>query len=219
MNKDKRKGGTPTIDEMRAQLNEAQHQALTELELLGWTLKFVRKPMFQDPVPVVMSKKSGQIGQLDSDGKIVIDISHDLRESSSEPEEANTVTATPVTTKATSGPETKPVSRHTYSEKRKGDSPVPEDLESYLNTAQIIALRQIQSFGWELTFVRRPLFLEPVAVITNPEGSRVGTLEADGRIDLQQNFKLREEAATATKEEKAGSKEKSVAVKPKKLVS
>ena len=217
MNKDKRKGGTPTIDEMRAQLNEAQHQALIELELLGWTLKFVRRPMFQDPVPVVMSKKSGQIGQLDPDGKIVIDISHDLRGDNSEPEEVNTVAATPAM--ATSGPATKPASRHTYSEKRKGESPVPDDLEAHLNTAQIVALRQIQSFGWELTFVRRPLFLEPVAVITNPEGSRVGTLEADGRIDLQQNFKLREEAATASKEEKAGSKEKTGAVETKKLVS
>lgn len=219
MNKDKRKGGTPAIDEMRTHLNRAQHQALAELELLGWRLMFVRRPMFQDPVPVVISKKSGQIGLLDPDGKIVIDSSLDLREGSSEPEEDNTIAATPAKATATSGPETRPASRPTYSEKRKGAAPVPEDLAPYLNTAQITALRQIQSFGWELSFVRRPMFLEPVAVITNSDGSRVGTLEADGRIDLQQNFNMRQEAAKAAKEEKAGSKEKPGVVKLKKLVS
>ena len=46
-------------------------------------------------------------------------------------------------------------------------------------------------FGWHLNFVRRPLFQDPIAVIINTDGDRVGTLEADGRIDLQQNFKLR----------------------------
>jgi hypothetical protein len=211
MTNDKRKGGATAPEKMRTQLNEAQRQALAELELLGWSLKFVRMPMFQDPVPVVISKNSGQIGLLDPDGKIVIDMNHDLRGDNSEPDEANTVAATPAT--ATSGPEATPASRRTYSEKRKGDSPVPEDLEPYLNAAQITALRQIQPFGWELTFVRRPMFLEPVAVITNTDGLRVGTLEADGRIDLQQNFRMREEADTAAKEEKAGP------VETKKLVS
>lgn len=200
MTNDKRKGGPIPTDDMRAQLNEAQRQALSELELLGWSLKFVRMPMFQDPIPTIVSKDNGQIGLLDPDGKIVVDKGLTVRSERSDAVEDNTATAAPAKKRA-------------YTEKRTGDSPVPEDLEAYLNTAQITALRQIQPFGWELTFVRRPMFLEPVAVITNTDGIRVGTLEADGRIDLQQNFKMREEADTATKKEKAGP------VETKKLVN
>lgn len=200
MTNDKRKGGPIPTDDMRAQLNEAQRQALSELELLGWSLKFVRMPMFQDPIPTIVSKDNGQIGLLDPDGKIVVDKGLTVRSERSDAVEDNTATAAPAKKRA-------------YTEKRTGDSPVPEDLEAYLNTAQITALRQIQPFGWELTFVRRPMFLEPVAVITNTDGLRVGTLEADGRIDLQQNFKMREEADTATKKEKAGP------VETKKLVN
>jgi len=200
MTNDKRKGGPISTDEMRAQLNEAQRQALSELELLGWSLKFVRMPMFQDPIPTIVSKDNGQIGLLDPDGKIVVDNGLAVRSERSDAAEHSAATAAPAKKRA-------------YTEKRTGDSPVPEDLEAYLNTAQITALRQIQPFGWELTFVRRPMFLEPVAVITNTDGLRVGTLEADGRIDLQQNFKMREEADTAAKKEKAGP------VETKKLVS
>jgi len=200
MTNDKRKGGLMSTDEMRAQLNEVQRQALSELEMLGWSLKFVRMPMFQDPIPTIVSKDNGKIGLLDPDGKIVVDTGLTVRSERSEAAEDNTATAAPAKKRA-------------YTEKRTGDSPVPENLEAYLNNAQITALHQIQPFGWELTFVRRPMFLEPVAVITNTDGLRVGTLEADGRIDLQQNFKMREEADTATKEEKAGP------VETKKLVS
>jgi hypothetical protein len=209
MSNDKRKGDLMATDKMRAQLNEAQCQALTELELLGWSLKFVRMPMFQDPIPVVVSKKSGQIGLLDPDGKIVVNNGEVVRSEHSAADEDNAATATP----AAPGQQSAPATKRAYTEKRTGDSPVPEDLETYLNTEQITALRQIQPFGWELTFIRRPMFLEPVAVITNTDGLRVGTLEADGRIDLQQNLRMREEADTATKEEKAGP------VETKKLVS
>jgi hypothetical protein len=206
MTNDKRKGETITPEKMRAQLNDAQREALAELELLGWSLKFVRLPMFQDPVPVIMSKKSSQIGQLDPDGKIVIDMNQEIRDETCKPEQASTVATSPNAT--ASGPTTAAAQKRSYAEKRQGESSVPKDLEAHLNTAQITALRQIQPFGWELTFVRRPMFLEPVAVITNTDGLRVGTLEADGRIDLQQNFRMREEDATATEKEQADAKEK-----------
>jgi hypothetical protein len=215
MTNDKRKGDTTAPEKMRAQLNDAQREALAELELLGWSLKFVRMPMFQDPVPVVVSKNSSQIGQLDPDGKIVIDMNQKIRGETSKPEQANTVATSPDAT--ASGPTIAPVQKRSYAEKRKGESPVPENLEAHLNTAQITALRQIQPFGWELTFVRRPMFLEPVAVITNTDGLRVGTLEADGRIDLQQNFRMREE--DAIEKEQAEVKEKTGPGETNKLVS
>lgn len=217
MTNDKRKGDTVSPEKMRARLNDAQREALAELELLGWSLKFVRMPLFQDPIPVVVSKNSSQIGQLDPDGKIVIDTNNKIRGDVSDADEASSAATPPAT--AASGPDTASAKQRTYTEKRKGGSAVPEDLEAYLNTAQITALRQIESFGWELTFVRRPMFLEPVAVITNPEGNRVGTLEADGRIDLQQNFTMREEDRTTPEQEKAGTQETTGPLETDKLVS
>ena len=50
---DKRKSERDSIDDLRAQLNAEQRITLGELEILGWSLKFVRRPLFQEPVPVV----------------------------------------------------------------------------------------------------------------------------------------------------------------------
>ena len=47
--RDKRLNGA----ELRALLNEDQQMTLRELERFGWELKFVRRPVFQEPIPVV----------------------------------------------------------------------------------------------------------------------------------------------------------------------
>ena len=77
-------------------------------------------------------------------------------------------------------------------DKRKGDKPVPDDLHEHLNYAQLSLLRTIEGFGWSLKFVRRPLFREPVVVVTNPEGSTIGILEEDGRLNLDPAVDTRE---------------------------
>ena len=150
----------------------------------------MRRPLFQDPVPVVVSDDGSEIGLLDPDGKIIIDKPQHLPQgdetdtmglSLEAVEEAEEVGIEEVV--IATQPE--------WMEKRKGESPIPDNLEDYLNKVQIKALRQIENFGWELKFVRRPLFQDPIAVIINSDGDRVGTLEPDGRIDLQQNFELR----------------------------
>ena len=68
-------------------------------------------------------------------------------------------------------------------EKRKGTKPVPDNLEEVLNEAQIDTLRAIKNFGWQLHFVRRPLFQEVVPVLINQEGDRLVILEADGSLN------------------------------------
>jgi hypothetical protein len=78
------------------------------------------------------------------------------------------------------------------SEKRKGDKPVPDRLEEVLNEMQILALHQIEGFGWQLQFVRKPLFQEPVPVVFSAEGDKIGILEEDGRINMEPDIKLRE---------------------------
>ena len=77
------------------------------------------------------------------------------------------------------------------SERRKGDKPIPDNLEATLNEAQLIALPTLERFGWELRFVRRPLFQEAVPVVCNAEGTMVGVLEEDGRLNLQLAVEIR----------------------------
>ena len=81
------------------------------------------------------------------------------------------------------------------SEKRQGKTAIPDDLHKVLNPAQLRALHQIENFGWQLEFIRQPLFQEPVAVVVSGNGEQIGILEADGRIDMQAELKLREATA------------------------
>jgi len=77
-------------------------------------------------------------------------------------------------------------------EKRKGDKPIPDRLEDVLNDVQMLALRQIERFGWQLRFVRKPLFQEPVPVVFSADGDKIGILEEDGRINMEADIKVRE---------------------------
>lgn len=70
-------------------------------------------------------------------------------------------------------------------DKRKGDKPIPDDLESLLNAAQLKALRGLKAFGWSLQFVRRPMFQDPVPVVVNADGDTYGVLEKDGKVNVE----------------------------------
>ncbi len=76
-------------------------------------------------------------------------------------------------------------------EKRKGETPIPDDLESLLSEHQLLALRRVEGFGWQLKFVRRPLFLAPVIIIMNNDGDSIGVLEEDGKINMEPDIKIR----------------------------
>jgi hypothetical protein len=76
-------------------------------------------------------------------------------------------------------------------EKRKGEWAPPYNLEDVLNEMQLITLRRIEGFGWELRFVRRPLFEQGVPVVFNGEGDTIGILEDDGRLNLQPGIEYR----------------------------
>lgn len=76
-------------------------------------------------------------------------------------------------------------------EKRKTDKQVPQDLMRLLNQLQILALRQIEQFGWSLKFVRRPMFENPIAVVMDGRGAKIGVLEEDGRINMEPDIEVR----------------------------
>ncbi|MCG7983559.1 MAG: hypothetical protein JAY90_12530 [Candidatus Thiodiazotropha lotti] len=69
-------------------------------------------------------------------------------------------------------------------EKRTGISPVPDNFAELLNQWQQNTLQKIESFGWRLKFIRRPLFQEITIVVTNPTGDQIGTLEQDGEVSV-----------------------------------
>ena len=85
-------------------------------------------------------------------------------------------------------------------EKRKGDRPIPGNLEDLLNLMQQITLGEIGKFGWELRFVRMPPFQEAVPVVFSGDGDQIGVLEEDGRLNLQPNIEYRRSEQKSTPE-------------------
>lgn len=51
---DRRLRADATTHLLRAQLNEAQLLSLAALERFGWQIQFIRRPLFQDPIPVLV---------------------------------------------------------------------------------------------------------------------------------------------------------------------
>ena len=70
-------------------------------------------------------------------------------------------------------------------EKRKGESPIPGNVKEVLNEEQTMTLRKIEGFGWQLRFIRRPLFQAVVPVVVSSTGDQIGVLEEDGRLNLE----------------------------------
>ncbi len=79
----------------------------------------------------------------------------------------------------------------TDSERRMSDPLPPRALERDLNENQIATLRSLESFGWELKFVRRQLFQPPVPVVFDGERKKFGVLEVDGRLNEEPGFDIR----------------------------
>ena len=76
-------------------------------------------------------------------------------------------------------------------ENRGASKPVPDRLNEALNELQMMALRRIESFGWELRFVRRSGLPNSIPVVSNAEGTTIGVLEEDGRVNLEHDVRLR----------------------------
>ncbi|HBD13495.1 MAG TPA: hypothetical protein DCZ13_15205 [Porticoccaceae bacterium] len=78
------------------------------------------------------------------------------------------------------------------SEKRRGVKPIPDNLADVLNGDQLASLRQMERFGWELRFIRRPLFQERTIVVYSPDGDKIGVMEEDGRINMNADITIRD---------------------------
>ena len=51
-------------------LNPAQLRTLSTLRHFHWTLKFVRRPMFRDPVPVLFDRDNNRYVVIEPDGTV-----------------------------------------------------------------------------------------------------------------------------------------------------
>ena len=76
-------------------------------------------------------------------------------------------------------------------DRRVSDSPTLSELKSLLNSEQLLSLRKIEQFGWELAFVRRPMFETAIPVVSSPSGDQFGILDSEGELDLDTEIKLR----------------------------
>jgi hypothetical protein len=64
-------------------------------------------------------------------------------------------------------------------------------LKRQLNQEQLLTLSSLESFGWELKFIRKPPFGPQVAVIFDPDRKKFAVLEPDGEINENPGFDIR----------------------------
>lgn len=76
-------------------------------------------------------------------------------------------------------------------ERRGTEQPNTVALRAGLTREQLDALTTLEHFRWELRFVRRPLFREPVPVVFHPDGERFAVLEPDGSLNENPGFEIR----------------------------
>ncbi|AHY57148.1 hypothetical protein [Stenotrophomonas rhizophila] len=60
----------PDPAQLRAGLTDAQRQAVETLEHFGWHLRFVRRPLFRDPIPVLFDRSGERFVVLQPDGTL-----------------------------------------------------------------------------------------------------------------------------------------------------
>lgn len=77
------------------------------------------------------------------------------------------------------------------SERRTTPHRTGRDLKRDLNDVQLEVLAELERFGWELKFIRRPMFQPPVPVLLDPDRRHYATLEADGTLNEHPPFAIR----------------------------
>ena len=65
-------------------------------------------------------------------------------------------------------------------------------LKRELNEEQRDTLSRIEQFGWELKFIRRPLFQPSIAVVFDSDRKRYAVLELDGTLNEEPGFEIRQ---------------------------
>ncbi|MEA1889523.1 MAG: hypothetical protein U9N50_07070 [Pseudomonadota bacterium] len=76
-------------------------------------------------------------------------------------------------------------------EKRKGVKPIPDDPLGYLNEAQLFTYRRMTASGWHIKFIRRPMYQNPVCVMTDSDETALALIEQNGFLNRHPDIPLR----------------------------
>jgi len=77
-------------------------------------------------------------------------------------------------------------------DKRTGQEAIPDNLDDWLTPDQKQMLHQIESFGWRLKYIRRPVFQDPIVILISDDGKKIGILEKDGRVNMEPDITIRD---------------------------
>ena len=77
-------------------------------------------------------------------------------------------------------------------ERRHNAQALHATLKRELNEAQKLTLSGLERFGWELKFVRRPLFQAPIPIVFDGDRKTFAVLEADGTLNENPGFVIRQ---------------------------
>lgn len=66
--RERRKTEQELVSALKRELNDDQRDTLSQLERFGWTLRFVRHPVFQDPVGVIVNPDTHAFAVIEPDG-------------------------------------------------------------------------------------------------------------------------------------------------------
>ena len=86
MDIEKRKNMEPVPDNPEELLNEAQISTLRDLKPFGWKLHFIRRPLFQEVVPVLISREGDRFVVLEASGRVNENVDLDIRDCTAAPE-------------------------------------------------------------------------------------------------------------------------------------
>lgn len=80
-----------------------------------------------------------------------------------------------------------------HEEKRKGTKPVPDEPLEYLNEAQRFTYHRMKASGWRIKFIRRPMYQNPVCVMTDSDDTVLALIERNGFLNKNPDIPLRRE--------------------------
>lgn len=76
-------------------------------------------------------------------------------------------------------------------ERRKDEQRSTRELRTDLNEAQRDTLAELERYGWQLKFVRRPIFQASIPVVFDGDRKSYAVLEVDGTLNEHPSFDIR----------------------------
>lgn len=76
-------------------------------------------------------------------------------------------------------------------ERRRSSPQASRQLECELSLEQLLTLRELEQFGWELKLLRHPPFQPTIAIVFDSDRRGFGVIDGDGNLNEQPDIELR----------------------------